>query len=144
MIHSRITVATAVFVGVLSTFTSGAGATNTRTEKANIFVVASKSFCIASGISDVYTGDGKVIFYLTMRNSGSSPGKVNIVPVRHYDDGEMNESPMDMLVDVKVPAHSTKRFRSPAYKYKAHEHEVEACGVKIGSHGEVAIKALHP
>jgi hypothetical protein len=118
---------------------SSAGAART----ANIYVVASKSFCLASGISDVYTGDGKVIFYVTLRNSGTSDGKVNIVPVRHYDDGEINESAMDMLLDVQVPAHAVRRYRSPAYKYKAHEHEVEACGLKINNRREVMIPAVH-
>jgi len=119
---------------------SGAAATG---KKANIFVIASKSFCIASGISDVYTGNGKIIFYLTLRNSGAVAGKVDIVPVRHYDDGESNESAMDMLIDVQVPAHAVRKFRSPAYSYKAHEHDVESCGVKIDGRREVAIRAVH-
>ncbi len=111
--------------------------------KANIYVVASKSFCLASGISDAYTGEGKIIFYVTLRNSGRTDGSVDIVPVRHYDDGEVNESAMDMLTDVRVPARTTKKFRSPLYKYKAHEHEIAACGVKIDSRREVRIQAAH-
>jgi hypothetical protein len=80
---------------------------------AHISVVASKSFCLASGISDFYTGDGKVIFYMTLRNTGSSGGKVNIILVRHYDDGEYNASAMDMLIDVSVPAHSVREVPQP-------------------------------
>jgi hypothetical protein len=111
--------------------------------KPNIYVIASKSFCLASGVSDQYTGNGKIIFYVTLRNSGRVAGKVNIIPVRHYDDGGVNESGMDMLIDVQVPARSTRRFRSPFYSYKAHEHELAGCGVKIDGRGEVTIAAAH-
>lgn len=111
--------------------------------RANIYVVASKSFCLASGISDVYTGNGKVIFYLTLRNTGTAAGKVNIIPVRHYDDGEFNRSAMDMLIDVRVPGRSVQRFRTDAYTYKAHEHEIEACGVIINNRKEVRIPDIH-
>jgi hypothetical protein len=111
------------------------------TTTANISVVASKSFCVASGISDYYTGDGKVTFYITLRNTSYRGGKVNITPVRHYDDGSYNASPMDMLIDVYVPANSVKRDRSPSYKYKAHEHEVIACGLRINGR-EVRIRHL--
>jgi hypothetical protein len=109
---------------------------------AQISVVAKQSFCLASGISDYYTGDGKVTFYMTLHNTGSR-GKVNIVPVRHYSDGSINESAMDMLIDVAVPGYSVKKYRSPAYKYKAHEHEVIACGLRINGGREVRIKRLH-
>src|SRR3954447_18112807 len=109
---------------------------------AHISVLAKQSFCVASGISDYYTGDGKVTFYMTLHNTGSG-GKVNIVPVRHYSDGSINESAMDMLIDVAVPGYSVKKYRSPAYKYKAHEHEVIACGLRIHGGREVRIKRLH-
>lgn len=113
------------------------------TARAHIYVVASKSFCLASGISDTYTGEGRIIFYVTLRNSGNTSGKVSITPVRHYDDGEMNQSPLDMLIDITVPPKTTKRFKSPLYKYKAHEHEIEACGLRIGTAREVPIQASH-
>jgi hypothetical protein len=116
---------------------------NIAAKRANIYIVASKSFCLASGISDAYTGNGKVIFYFTLRNSGSTAGKVSIVPVRHYDDGEFNASALDMLVDVRVAARSVRRLRSPAYTYKAHEHEIESCGVKINNRREVRIPDIH-
>lgn len=112
-------------------------------KRANIYVVAAKSFCVATGISDAYTGNGKVTVYLTLHNSGAVAGKVNIVPVRHYDDGGINESAMDMLIDVAVPAKSTKKFRSPGYSYKAHEHEVASCGLKVANRAEIGIRVLH-
>jgi hypothetical protein len=133
----------ALLAGVLALPAQASQSESARAERANIYVIRSKSFCLASGISDAYTGNGKVIFYLTMRNSGASGGKVNITPVRHYDDGEFNASPLDMLVDVRVPAHTIKRFRSPAYTYKAHEHEIESCGVKINNRPEVRIPDIH-
>lgn len=112
------------------------------TAKANIYLVAKKSFCTSTGISDVYTGDGKIGFFFTLRNSGRAGGKVNIVPVRHYDDGTTNESAMDMLIDVKVPARSLRRYRSPLYSYEAHNHEVVACGLKLDDRREVRIKVV--
>lgn len=140
----RIAVGSLTITAAFAVAAAGAGAAplaSTGGGKANIYVVVSKSFCLASGVSDPYTGNGKVVFYLTLRNSGSKVGSVNIVPVRHYDDGGVNESAMDMLIDVKVPARSTRKFRSPLYTYKAHEHEVEACGVKIDGRSEVPIPA---
>lgn len=111
-------------------------------QKANIYVVASKSFCLGSGIADAYTGEGKIIFYMTFKNSGSSVGKVNVIPVRYYDDGNSNASAMDMM-EISVPARTTKRFKSPMFKYKAHEHEIAGCALKIGSRAEVKIASSH-
>ena len=89
----------------------------------NVQVVA-PSTCIFDGIDDVYTGNGHVAFGFALRNTGSSAATVTVTPVRHYSDGEYNDSAMDMLVDVKVPAYSTRRFRSPMYSYKAHAHAI--------------------
>jgi hypothetical protein len=111
--------------------------------RANIYVIASRSFCLASGISDVYTGNGKVMFSIMLRNSGTAAGKVDITPVRLYDDGSVNQSAMDMLIDVRVPAHSRRQVNSPAYKYKAHEHEIASCGVIINNRRVVKIPNLH-
>lgn len=118
------------------------GVAPTAAESAKISVVASQSFCIPTGISDIYTGDGKVTFYITLRNTGSSAGKVNITPVRHYDDGQFNASAMDTLIDVAVPARSVKKYRSPAYSYKAHQHDVIGCGLMIGAGKEVHIRVV--
>lgn len=96
----------------------------------HIAVVASQSFCIPTGISDVYTGEGKVEFFLTFHNSGSASGTVDAVPVRHYDDGAENNSAMDM-VSVDVAAGQTWKGHTAAMTYKAHEHEVIGCGVEI-------------
>lgn len=111
--------------------------------KAHIYVVASKSFCASTGIADVYTGDGKIEFFLTLHNSGGAAGKVDVLPVRYYDDGGINESAMDMLIDVPIPARATRKFHSPMYTYKAHEHELARCAVKIGNGREVAIRVIH-
>jgi hypothetical protein len=106
-------------------------------------VVQAHSGCFFSGIDDVYTGDGQVEFAVTLRNSGSSAATVDVTPVRHYDDGEMNDSGMDTLVDITVPAHGTKGVRSPLYTYSAHKHEVVGCGVMVGSDPEVSVSATH-
>jgi hypothetical protein len=95
-----------------------------------IRLVAGQSFCVPSGIDDVYTGNGHVTFYLTFRNSGASDGSVDATPVRHYDDGEENESPMDMIT-VDVPAGTTQKVRTDAMTYKAHQHDIVQCGVQI-------------
>lgn len=111
--------------------------------KANVYVIASKSFCLASGVSDIYTGNGKIVFSVTLRNSGKADGKVGVLPIRQYDDGDFNMSPMDRLIDLVVPAGATRTFRSPLYNYEAHKHEIVGCSVKVDSQKEVQISATH-
>jgi hypothetical protein len=106
----------------------------------NIYLVAAKSFCVPTGIDDAYTGDGHVTFYLTFRNSGDEDGTVSAVPVRHYDDGDINESALDE-VSVDVAAGATWQGRTGAMTYKAHEHEVTDCGVRVDGRPEVSIPA---
>src|SRR5262249_27006798 len=83
--------------------------------KANVFLVASKSFCVATGIDDAYTGDGHVEFFLTFRNSGTKDGSFNAIPVRHYDDGSDNESALDE-VSADVAAGTVQRFHTDEMK----------------------------
>lgn len=96
----------------------------------SISVVSGESFCIPSGVDDLYTGDGHVTFYVTVRNDGTGDGTAEITPIRHYDDGQLNESAMDM-VSVDVPAGSVKKFRTDPMKYKAHEHEISDCALQM-------------
>jgi len=111
-------------------------------DSSQISVVVSNSSCVMTGIADAYTGEGKVAFMFELRNTGSS-GTVNVTPVRYYDDGERNASAMDMLVDVEVPGHTSERYSSPQYKYKAHEHEIVGCGLKLDGGAEIEIPAQH-
>ncbi len=106
--------------------------------KENVYVIASKSFCLSSGIDDAYTGNGHVVFSVMLKNSGKADGSVDIVPVRHYDDGQINESAMDMMT-VDVAAGQRKQVNSPQFVYKAHEHEILSCGVIINGRDEVKI-----
>lgn len=106
--------------------------------EAHISLVAGSSFCVATGIDDAYTGDGHVTFFLTFRNSGGADGSLSAVPVRHYDDGQENNSPIDE-VSVDVPANTTKGFHTESFTYKAHEHEVIGCGVTVVGQSEVPI-----
>lgn len=109
--------------------------------EADVDVVPGKSYCMASGIDDLYTGDGHVQFFLTLTNSGGEPRTVSIIPIRHYDDGQLNLSGMD-AVEVEVAAHETWSGRTRAYKYKAHEHEVIGCGVIVDGGDEITIEAV--
>jgi hypothetical protein len=111
--------------------------------ESNIKLVAKKSFCIATGIDDAYTGDGHVEFFFTFRNVGDVGGTVSVIPVRHYDDGGINMSAMDE-VEADVPAGATRRFHTPKFKYKAHEHEVESCGAIVDGGDEVVIEGVAP
>lgn len=105
---------------------------------ANIYLVASKSFCRATGVDDAYTGDGHVTFFLTFRNTGGEAGSVGAAPVRHYDDGEMNSSALD-AVTADVAANQVESFHTAAMKYSAHSHEITGCGVVVDGREEVAI-----
>jgi hypothetical protein len=111
---------------------------------ARIAVVRGLSFCTGSGITDPDTGTGKVGFYITLHNRGPVAGTVSVVPVRHYSDGKTEESALNILVGLRVPAHATRSFKSPRYAYKASEHEIRTCGVRVNGGPEVRIMALHP
>jgi hypothetical protein len=128
----------ALVAAVVCVFASAAGASSA----SGRITVVSPSVCFFDGIDDVYTGDGHVGFVFTLRNSGAA-SKVNVTPVRHYSDGGYNASAMDMLLDVTVPAHSTKRVKSPIYTYKAHQHAIVGCGAEINGGREVRISAKH-
>jgi hypothetical protein len=110
---------------------------------AKISVDRGASFCLGSGITDPATGQGKVSFYITLRNRGAVAGTVSIWPVRHYSDGTTDESALDMLVKLRVPAHARRSFKSHPYAYNAREHELRACGLRINGGPEVRITASH-
>ncbi len=109
---------------------------------AAVSLVASKSFCVFTGIDDAFTGNGHVVFFLTFHNSGNADGSTTVVPVRHYTDGAMNESGMDMFT-VDVPAGRTVKVHTDQMIYKAHEHEIEACGLLLDGNDEVGITSTH-
>jgi hypothetical protein len=111
-------------------------------KRANVYVVASKSFCAATGIYDQYSGDGRVEFFITLHNSGGKAGTLTLTPVRYYDDGQMNESVMDILTSGTVPPRATRKFHSDPFSYKAHQHEVAACSLKVNGH-EIKIRTIH-
>jgi hypothetical protein len=134
-------IAAVVLVALLKGVGGGDGSSSASHDGgANIYLVASKSFCEPTGIDDAYTGDGHVTFYLTFRNSGSHGGTVSAVPVRHYDDGDINESALDE-VSVDVAAGDSWQGHTEAMTYKAHEHEVTDCGVRVDGRPEVSIPA---
>lgn len=113
-----------------STSDSAAVADSGGEPASNIYLIASQSFCAATGIDDAFSGDGHVVFFLAFRNSGNEAGTVDATPVRHYDDGEQNGSAMDM-VSVDVPALETTKVHTTAMTYKAHSHEIVDCGVDV-------------
>lgn len=130
-----------VFFGIVGALVNNDHSAAPAAAKANVDVVPGKSYCTATGIDDLYTGDGHVQFFLTLTNSGGEPKTVSITPVRHYDDGELNLSPLD-TVEAEVAAHQTWRGRTPAYTYKAHEHEVIGCGLIVEGGEEITIEAV--
>ena len=123
-----------------SSSNSGGDASAAVAPASNISVVVDKSACIASGVSDYYTGDGKVVFAFMLRNTGGA-GQVNVTPVRHYSDGQINESGMDTMLDVQVPGHTVKRYSSQQMTYKAHEHDIVSCGLMLDDGQEISIPA---
>ena len=124
-----------------SSKSGGSSATPVVATGANVYLVASKSFCSPSGVDDIYTGDGHVVFFYTFKNSGGEDGTVTVTPVRHYDDGKLNMSPLDS-VEVTVPAHGTYKARTPPLKYKAHEHEIVECGAIVDDRAEISIATI--
>jgi hypothetical protein len=134
-----------------SSGTAGSSTTPTATttqsaseSEAHIAVVKRASFCLATGVSDPYTGDGRVTFYITLRNTGGKADSFDVQPIRHYDDGSVNNSPLDELHIDSVPAHGTWKGRSQPFKYQAHEHEIVGCGLDPSNDlGEQHIRVVH-
>ncbi|MEX2645452.1 MAG: hypothetical protein WD249_04240 [Gaiellaceae bacterium] len=118
-----------------------AAAVETPSGGADIVLVKKQSWCLATGIDDLYTGDGHVTFYLTLRNRGTEAGEVTVTPIRYYDDGNDNRSPLD-AVTVDVAAGEVWKGRTSAMKYKAHEHEIVSCAAQIDSRPEVEISMI--
>jgi hypothetical protein len=135
-----------IVIAVIAVTHHGSGDSSTGSQNAaaatsepHVSVVAAESHCVATGVNDVYTGDGKVMFVFTLRNTGEA-GEVNVTPVRHYSDGGINESAMDMM-SVPVPAHAIRRGSSEQMTYKAHEHEIVSCGLRLDNGVEIPILA---
>jgi hypothetical protein len=117
---------------LLSGLVAACGSTNSSSGgSSSIRLIKRQSFCTTTGIADVYTGDGKVQFWLTFRNAGTSNRSVTFTPVRRYDDGQVNESAMNES-STDVAAGQTWKGKTNAFSYKAHEHEVVGCTVRIG------------
>src|SRR5207247_1537438 len=89
------------------TSTTSKAAVSAPKPKARIQVVAKQSWCAATGVDDLYTGNGHVTFFLTLRNTGRARGSVTLTPVRYYDDGADNRSFLDAIT-VSVPAGRVK------------------------------------
>lgn len=107
----------------------------------DITLLASRSYCVPTGVDDIYTGDGHIRFFVTVRNHGDADGKVDLTPVSHYDDGEMNESAMNESAGNPVAAGETLRYQLDPLKYEAHAHEVVGCGVLVdGQEVEIEVR----
>jgi hypothetical protein len=107
---------------------------------ANIVADTTDSFCSPTGVDDYYTGNGHVTFYVTLRNDGDETGSSSVVPVRYYSDGDVNMSAMDMMQSDEIAPGETTTFSSPAFEYKAHEHEIVKCALDVdGTETEIPI-----
>jgi hypothetical protein len=135
--------ALAASAGCGGTASSGGKSSNASAQpKANVYLVAGKSFCVATGVSDYWTGMGKVTFFLVVHNSGDKSGDFEFTPVRYYDDGEMNNSVMDQSWTDDIAPGGTWRGKTPPFDYKAHEHEISRCTVEHDGK-EVEISVVH-
>ena len=108
--------------------TSTSTASETQT---NISVDTADSHCTATGVDDIYTGNGHITFYIRLNNDGAQAGSATVVPVRYYSDGDVNQSAMDMVTSDEIAAGGTTWFRTPAFEYKAHEHALVSCAVDV-------------
>jgi hypothetical protein len=140
--------AAAVVVGALALIglvgcgsAEGDRASSAPEPEAQFVVKAGKSFALATGVADAWTGDGKIKFYLTVSNTGNANGTFSFTPVRHYDDGDTNMSAMDMS-SIDIPAGTTSKFQTDWFKYKAHGHELESAAVLVDGK-EIPIKIVH-
>ena len=101
-----------------------------------VHIVASASWCSATGIDDARSGNGHVTFFLAVANGGEHPRTVSITPVRYDDDGR--RSPL-RAVRLTAGAGRTSLRRTPSFTYKAYVHNVVGCSVEFGG-SETAIE----
>lgn len=102
-------------------------------------LLAVAASCGSSSPSSGSAGSAKATETQTRSESVSE-----LQPIRHYDDGSVNDSALDELHVDTVPAHGTWKGRSQPFKYKAHEHEVVGCGLDPSSDlGEQRIRVVH-
>ena len=92
--------------------------------EAKIRLVERQSFCRE------YPGEARIYVYLTFRNTGDGAGKANALPVRRYSDGTTNDSVLDTMIDMKVPAGAKRRYHG-AFDYDALAHDLIECAVKL-------------
>jgi hypothetical protein len=121
-------------VAVLAGFLGAEGGASERNRN-GVHVAASASWCSATGIDDARRGTGHVTFFLAIANGGERPRTVSITPVRYDDDGRRS---LLRAVRLKVGAKRTSLRRTPSFTYKAYEHNVVGCSVKLGG-SETAI-----
>jgi hypothetical protein len=121
----RLLIRLVVSVCLAGVFCSAALAHAGDATGSRITLVHSQSFCTEDP-STAY-----LYVYVTLTNTGSSRGSVDVRPWRRYSDGGVNDSVLDTFT-VKVPAHSTRKVYGK-YGYKATDHDLIQCGVYLDS-----------
>lgn len=106
-------------------------------------VVGKRQSASRSSARSFFSGDAQALASGNrIRNSGAEDGTIDLAPIRQYDDGQTNESAMDMSSGNKVPAHSTVKLHTDPFTYKAHQHEVVGCSVRAGD-TEIPLRVVH-
>jgi hypothetical protein len=132
----------ALALGALTGCGSTTSSSGGPSPQANIAVDRTGSWCEATGVYDFYTGNGRVTFFITLRNHGDESGTLDLIPVRHYDDGSTNDSPVDEVTSGTVEPGDVWRGHTDPFTYKAHEHEIVSCGLEVDGN-EVPIRVVH-
>jgi hypothetical protein len=122
-------------VAVLAGFLGAEGEAS-QPNRNGVHIVASRSWCSATGIDDARSGTGHVTFFLALANGGERPRTVSATPVRYDDDGRRS---LLRAVRFTVGRERTSLRRTPSFAYKAYEHNVVGCSVELGGN-ETAIE----
>jgi hypothetical protein len=108
---------------------TSASADNSAAKVPDVSLLNRQSYAFDEGITDYYTGDGRVDFNVKLRNNTDSEHDFWFTPVIKYDDGEENNS-VGNYGSCTVPAGETMTC-TDTIKYEAHAHSIVETAVDV-------------
>jgi len=72
--------------------------------------------------------EARLLVHVTLRNDDTEDATIDLRPWRRYSDASVNDSFLDTMLDLAIPAGSSKSFYGE-FDYNAEEHSLIECGV---------------
>jgi hypothetical protein len=90
-----------------------------------VSLLEERSYCDPSPL------DAQIRFVVWVHNRDTVAREINLLPVRYYNDGGVNDSVLDLITATIEPR--SRQFVDQTFSYKALEHVVIRCAVKFDS-----------